>query len=168
MQDFTREDLVRAVAGATLSEAADRLGISRRTLRRLLDAHGVAVTAPRGRPRILPAELGRQICEAMQAGCSVREAASRLGVTHAAAHRHGTAYAAASGLAWPPPVVTVAPSKGERCYRARERGLSWDQVAREEIVALDGRTAPEHLAMTAAKRWARASGAAWPVKPPKS
>lgn len=168
MSDFTREELVRAVADATLSEAAEQLGVSRRTLRRLLDAQGVAVTAPRGRTRTLPAELGRLVYEAMQAGRSVREAAEQLGVSHMAAHRHGTAHAGAEGLVWPPPVVAASPSEGERCYRARERGLSWDQVARAELVPLDGRTSPEHFAMTVAKRWAKASGAAWPVKPPKS
>lgn len=168
MADFTREDLVRAVADATLSEAAKQLGISRRTLRRLLDAQGVDVTAPRGRTRTLPVELGHQVYQAMQAGRSIREAAEDLGVLHPAAYRHGTAYAAAAGLPWPPPVVAAPPSEGERCYRARERGLSWDQVARQEFVSTGGRTTPEHFAMTVAKRWARASGADWPVNPTKA
>lgn len=163
MQDFTREDLVRAAADATLSEAAKQLGVSRRTLRRLLDAQGVDVTAPRGRTRTLPAELGHQVYQAMQAGRSIREAAEDLGVLHPAAYRHGTAFAAAAGLPWPPPVV-APPSEGERCYRARERGLGWDQVARQELVSTGGRTTPEHLAMMAAKRWAKGSGAAWPPR----
>lgn len=168
MQDFTREELERAVADATLSEAAKQLGVSRRTLRRLLDAHGVDVTAPRGRTRTLPAELGRQVYQAMQAGRSIREAAKTLGVSHMAARGRAIAYTIAAGLPWPPPVVAAPPSEGERCYRARERGLSWDQVAREELAPIEGRTSPEHLAMTVAKRWAKASGAPWPVKPPKS
>lgn len=165
--EISRAELERALSGATLGEAAAALQVSRWTLGRLLDEHGLSVPTQRGRPPTLPDDLGGRVYELVERGQSLREAAEAIGVTRNAAHRHVLDHAARCGLAWPPPPIGP-PSEGERCYRARLRGLSWDQVAREELAPLDGRTSPEHLAMTVAKRWAKASGASWPVKPPKS
>lgn len=163
-----RAKVERALRAGTLGRAAEELGLSRWTLRRLLGEHALVAPRGRGRPPGAPSEAGALVYAALQAGASIREAAAKLGLARTVAHRAGLAHASRAGLPWPPPPVNAPPSEGERCYRSRERGLSWDQVAREELAPLEGRTSPEHLAMTVAKRWAKASGASWPVQPPKS
>lgn len=102
--------------------------------------------------------------ELVASGLALRAAAERLGLASSTAHRLVLAHTAKAGLPWPPLPAPHPPSEGERCYRARCEGLSWAAVAARELAVLEGRTAPHHMAMTLAKRWATATGAAWPVR----
>lgn len=111
----------------------------------------------RGRPREYGPDVGAKLHQLISEGRSLRAAAQDLQVPFATAQRLYREWRAGAGL-----VGAEEPTVGERCYRAFQELRAWPAVACEVLPKSEAE-APARVALALAKRWARKTGAAWPI-----